>query len=250
MVRVLLCFALAQKSKQSPQKFPEDQIDRVVSNGTGYLCRGCAVMMEEVHRKIIDVTQHGARGETVKVLSWLRARCVEDEYSQYDKYIRMACDQLGGYGGEIGDLFNTGPPTPENLYSRTSDICIDQLGMCYPAPPTPPRAMSICRTCKTLMSDLQDVLTRKVDSFLSRQVLISLLVLQVEWAGYRQKGHVHAVLDTLCLELPMRYPSSKALRKMQVDYSAILKSLRLCYKNSVYSVMCMFFSLFSLCICP
>ena len=119
-----------------------------------------------------------------------------------------------------------------------------------PAPPTPPRAMSICRTCKTLMSDLQDVLTRKVDSFLSRQVLISLLVLQVEWAGYRQKGHVHAVLDTLCLELPMRYPSSKALRKMQVDYSAILKSLRLCYKNSVYSVMCMFFSLFSLCICP
>lgn len=183
--------------------------------------RGCAIMMQEIHNHVLDVTTHGARGQKISVPSWLKTHCVTPAYTHYDKYIRMACSQLQSYAGKMGEVMNSGMPTPQNLFTRTEEICIQELGMCYPPPPLPlalananlgnkgkrkkgkhkkeTKQRRQCAICRTVVADLHDVLTRKDSS----------------WSGYLQKAHIHGTLDTVCPELPSRFPATEALRMMQ-----------------------------------
>ena len=56
-------------------------------------------------------------------------------------------------------------PTEPGLYTRTSRVCIDELGMCY-APEPPPAALlqkakARCTAISTLRSDMHDIYTRR-----------------------------------------------------------------------------------------
>jgi hypothetical protein len=179
-------------------------------NGSGYYCRGCAVMVEAVHEHILGtVDRWGEPGFTIEVREFLNEHCSGAAGRGEEEQIQRACAELKGYGGVIGARhFGQSVPSDTLLYARTVRICTDELGMCYAAarPPSvlgkkkPGRHASKvwCAACATIAADLHDVLTRR----------------DKEHETFLSDTHVQVAIAAECGNLHRRFPASRALSRV------------------------------------
>jgi len=103
----------------------------------------------------------------IKTTEYLTEFCAAAESRGDENEIAQACPFLAkSYAGIIGSRhFGRLMPTEPGLYTRTSRVCIDELGMCY-APKPPPtsllkKAAARCIAISTLLADMHDVYTRR-----------------------------------------------------------------------------------------
>lgn len=179
-------------------------------NGSGYYCRGCATMVEAVHEHILSTVDRWSEpGFTIEVQEFLNEHCAAAAERGDEEQIQRACSDLKGYGGVIGARhFGASVPSDSALYSRTLQICTDELGVCYAAPPAPKSlrkkksrhaSMRWCAGCATIAVDLHDVLTRRDQND----------------AYFLSGDHVRKVVDAQCASLPRRFAGGRPLSRVE-----------------------------------
>ncbi len=238
----------AQRRLQQQQQAHEPAVETVhkAVNGSGYYCRGCAVMVEAVHQHILSTVERwGEPGFTIEVRDFLDDHCAGSARRGEEQQIQHACNDLKSYGGVIGTRhFGASLPSDSALYLRTLQICTDELGVCYAAPIAPPsltkkkgrRAKRWCTACATIATDLHDVLTRRDradSSFLSND-------------------HVRAAITTQCAHLPRRFLGGRALSKLEevceeLEDTGALRQLQLKLVSTAAKEFTLDFVLNSLC---
>lgn len=184
------------------------------TNGTGIYCRGCAAAVTVIHEELI-ATQHRWKEPGFKILARdvLTAHCEGSADRGDEDRIARACKHFIFYSGVIGSRhFGGSTPTEDNLYSRISRVCIDELGICY-APEDPPSALASSSAAKAKGS-------QRKEKDRSRCAAVAAIVhdmydaftsLDTSHASFRPKTHARAVIETACAHLVRRFPGGPAL---------------------------------------
>jgi hypothetical protein len=174
------------------------------SEVTNNLCQGCAVLIETAHHKIVHHDKHGKPGTELQLGEWLDRHCSSIEFKVYNSQVVKACSELKKHHVAIARPFKQKKfnkfvePTPRNLYQRTLQLCNRQFKHCGRAADPPLTFQSDrCAQCKSLASDINDIMNRKS-----------------EWSKYRSRAHAGNVVEATCIDLPMRF-SWPAARKLQ-----------------------------------
>ena len=153
-------------------------------------------------------------GFKIKTREYLTEFCAASESRGDENDIAQACPFLSkSYAGIIGSRhFGRSMPTEPGLYTRTSRVCIDELGMCY-APEPPPASLlkkpaaARCIAISTLLADMHDVYSRR----------------DPQSASFRAVPHARAVVEGTCAQLARRFPPGKALRALEEACDALVE---------------------------
>ena len=198
------------------------------AHGDNMLCEGCGTVMEHVYHdvvkyseevgKSIDMTQ----GETLTVDFSDRVKkiCDQDEFlSHYNRNVRSACwEMCHKFPNVLSNVFGGDEPTERAVYKITYKACVDVLDYCdkidgsytdklFRSKSSQASLSSVkCNRCRTVVSDMVNVVERKSS-----------------WDFFRTKEHIYSVLDSICNGIVYRFPE-KLMNPLSEMCSDIIES--------------------------
>jgi len=219
-----------------------EKIEYWLYQGSGQLCDGCKVMVEEMQRTVLAVSSAkikdgdtqdkkfvGGGGHQIvmddKVKEGIRSLWRNPGYYEVNQYLRdWAKDTING--PRSADIFSTltaGAFSMDDLIARKGAICSGILRVCPRKTREPvSQKMSSCRACVEGFQDFQHMLLRdRRDIEIGKMDRGAFKKPQKSKKQFCSKGHVYYRLQELMDHLPQYHPTQSVSKIQEVVESII-----------------------------